>query len=176
MAREEAGHSDGRSDVLRGGEGLEKASCINGVISEIDAAASTAVNESVITADINNYTNRIRHRQNSTTPLKLMQIESSQMPRIASPLPCWCPLRFITSLFIDSTDATFYEALENRPVSPTLAAFCLSLSLNISSISRPSTSLPSFISSIQMQIDNDLRKKSASERKTDSGDRRCQEV
>lgn len=28
---------------------------------------------------------------------------ASQMPRIASPLPCWCPLRFITSLFIDIT-------------------------------------------------------------------------
>lgn len=43
---------------------------------------------------------------------------ASQMPRIASPLPCWCPLRFITFLFIDSTDATFCRVLENQPVSP----------------------------------------------------------
>lgn len=43
---------------------------------------------------------------------------ASQMPRIASPLPCWCPLRFITSLFIDITDGTFCWALENHPPSP----------------------------------------------------------
>lgn len=47
--------------------------------------------------------------------------EASQMPRIASPLPCWCPLRFITFLFIDSTDATFCRVLENQPVSPSPA-------------------------------------------------------
>lgn len=47
--------------------------------------------------------------------------EASQMPRIASPLPCWCPVRFITFLFIDSTDATFCRVLENQPVSPSPA-------------------------------------------------------
>lgn len=39
------------------------------------------------------------------------------MPRIASPLPCWCPLRFITSLFIDVTDGTFYH-YTSRKASP----------------------------------------------------------
>lgn len=45
---------------------------------------------------------------------------TSQMPRTASPLPCWCPLRFITSLFIDITDGTFCLALENHPPTPLL--------------------------------------------------------
>ncbi|KAL0105580.1 hypothetical protein PUN28_015812 [Cardiocondyla obscurior] len=40
MARKEAGYSDKRSDVLRGGGGLGKASYINGATPEIDAAAS----------------------------------------------------------------------------------------------------------------------------------------
>ncbi|KAL0104360.1 hypothetical protein PUN28_017231 [Cardiocondyla obscurior] len=51
MAREAAGHSDGRSDVLRGGGGLGKASYINGATPEIDAAASIVVYKSVVTAD-----------------------------------------------------------------------------------------------------------------------------
>ncbi|KAL2716174.1 hypothetical protein V1478_013850 [Vespula squamosa] len=51
------------------------------------------------------------------------------MPRIASPLPCWCPLRFITSLFIDVTDGTFYHYNSRKasslasPLSPILDAF-----------------------------------------------------
>ncbi|KAF7409880.1 hypothetical protein HZH68_004261 [Vespula germanica] len=51
------------------------------------------------------------------------------MPRIASPLPCWCPLRFITSLFIDVTDGTFYHYNSRKasslasPLSPIPDAF-----------------------------------------------------
>lgn len=36
-----------------------------------------------------------------------------RMPRIASPLPCRCPARFITSLFIDSADATARSSKTN---------------------------------------------------------------
>ncbi|KAL0104867.1 hypothetical protein PUN28_016483 [Cardiocondyla obscurior] len=45
-------NSDGRSNNLRGGGGLGKASCNNGAASEIVAAASTVVKKIVVTADI----------------------------------------------------------------------------------------------------------------------------
>ncbi|XP_070516111.1 uncharacterized protein [Cardiocondyla obscurior] len=48
-AREEAGHSDKRSDVLRGGGGLGKASYITGATPAIDADASAVVNDRVVT-------------------------------------------------------------------------------------------------------------------------------
>ncbi|KAL0132886.1 hypothetical protein PUN28_000546 [Cardiocondyla obscurior] len=60
---EEASHSDGKPDILRGGGGLGKASCITGATPEIDVAASTGHQRVSLSLS-----------PNSTTPLKLMQI------------------------------------------------------------------------------------------------------
>ncbi|KAL2739944.1 hypothetical protein V1477_011333 [Vespula maculifrons] len=74
------------------------------------------------------------------------------MPRIASPLPCWCPLRFITSLFIDVTDGTFYHYNSRKasslasPLSPIPDAFPpTSVALVVQLISSVLVLDPSFL-------------------------------